>query len=98
MPISSLSRPTTLDYHAADRWIYFADSQTYKIERASVLDETVRREDFVSTGLNKVEGVAVDWVGRNLFWTDEGLQAIYVASLDDSATIIDQVTSMLATD
>ena len=85
VPITDLSRPTTLDFHAAKNQIYFADSQTYKIERASVLGETVTREDFLATGLNKVEGVAVDWVGNNLFWTDEGLQAIYVASLEDSA-------------
>ena len=28
-------------------------------------------------------GMAVDWVGRNLYWTDEGMQAIYVAALGD---------------
>ena len=30
-------------------------------------------------------GMAVDWVGRNLYWTDEGMQAIYVAGLGDGA-------------
>jgi hypothetical protein len=42
-------------------------------------------EDFITSGLNNVMGMAVDWVGGNLYWTDEGMQAIYVASLADSA-------------
>ena len=42
-------------------------------------------EEFVTSGLNNVMGMAVDWVGRNLYWTDEGMQAIYVAGLADGA-------------
>jgi hypothetical protein len=36
-------------------------------------------------GLNNVMGLAVDWIGNNLFWTDEGLRAIFVTSLSDSS-------------
>ena len=30
------------------------------------------------------EGVAIDWVARNIYWTDSGKKTIEVARLDDS--------------
>ena len=30
-------------------------------------------------------GLAVDWIGNNLYWTDEGLRGIFVASLKNSS-------------
>ena len=32
-------------------------------------------------------GLAVDWIGHNLFWTDEGMRSIFVTSLQDSAKV-----------
>ena len=81
VPISRLGRPTTLDFHFASKYTYFADSKTHGIHRAHILREDVVIEDFLMDGLNKVEGVAVDWVGQNLYWSDEGLQAIRVCPL-----------------
>lgn len=30
-------------------------------------------QQVVTTGIYNVEGLAVDWMGRNLYWTDEVL-------------------------
>ena len=54
------------------------------------------KEDVVTEGVNKVEGLAVDWVGGNLYWSDEGLQAILVTSLESPGmrkTLVQQNTS-----
>ena len=34
------------------------------------------------TGLSSPEGVAVDWLSRNMYWTDSGYDRIEVANLD----------------
>lgn len=35
-----------------------------------------------STGLMVPETIAVDWVGRNLYWTDSVMETIEVSTLD----------------
>ena len=40
-----------------------------------------QRYSFASD-LDSPEGVAIDWIGRNMFWTDSGSDTIEVASLD----------------
>ena len=36
----------------------------------------------ISTGLATAEGLAVDWVGRNLYWVESHVVQIEVARLD----------------
>ena len=72
-----------MDYHAEQGFLYLADSHRHKILRQKLDLGTI--EDFVTSGLNNVMGMAVDWVGKNLYWTDEGMQAIYVTGLRDGA-------------
>ena len=34
------------------------------------------------SGLGSPEGVAIDWIGRNIYWTDSESDSIEVANLD----------------
>lgn len=54
----------------------------YSIERQKI--DGSKREIVINTNLNNCEGLAVDWMGRNLYWTDEGLSSISVANLENS--------------
>ncbi|KAF4524352.1 hypothetical protein B566_EDAN007528 [Ephemera danica] len=81
IPITDLTRPTALDYDVKTQFIYYSDVQRYTIERQKV--DGSLREKVLETGINNCEGVAVDWMGRNLYWTDEGLMTISVARLDN---------------
>lgn len=42
-----------------------------------------KRETVVERGISNVEGLAIDWMGRNLYWTDEGLNSINVMRIDN---------------
>jgi hypothetical protein len=82
VPVAGLWRPTAMDIHLATTHLYFSDPQSLKIQRVKLLENQSVKEDFITNGLNKVEGLAVDWIGRNLYFADEGLQAIFVAPLE----------------
>lgn len=53
----------------------------YVIDRQKI--DGSKRETVVNQSLNNCEGLAIDWMGRNLYWTDEGLSLISVANLDN---------------
>ena len=40
---------------------------------------------IVSSEVKHPDGVAVDWVGRNLYWTDTGTDSIEVSRLNGSS-------------
>ena len=81
VPISGLGRPVALDYHRKTRHIYFSDVMRHTISRRSISGTEV---ETVIGGVLNCEGIAIDWYGENLYWTDEGLKTISVARLDNT--------------
>ena len=43
---------------------------------------------IVSREVKHPDGIAVDWVARNLYWTDTGTDRIEVSRLDGSSRIV----------
>ena len=43
------------------------------------------QEILVNTEVDHPDGVAIDWLGRNLYWTDTGMDRIEVSRLNGSA-------------
>ncbi|CAB1347083.1 unnamed protein product, partial [Coregonus sp. 'balchen'] len=59
--------------------VYWTDMGLNTISRAK-RDQTWR-EDIITTGISRVEGIAVDWIAGNLYWTDHGFNLIEIARL-----------------
>lgn len=49
-----------------------------------VLTDLANIEVVVQTGLSTAEGLAVDWIGKNLYWVESNLDQIEVAKLNGS--------------
>nr|XP_026654670.1 low-density lipoprotein receptor-related protein 1 [Zonotrichia albicollis] len=84
IPIENLMNPRALDFHAETGYIYFADTTSYLIGRQKI--DGTERETILKDGIHNVEGIAVDWMGNNLYWTDDGpKKTISVARLEKAA-------------
>ena len=55
-----------------------------RIYRLSVGESGSESECIVCCCLSSPENLAVDWLGRNLYWTDSDLYTIEIAKLDGS--------------
>ena len=79
--IRDLGRPVALDYHRSTEHIYFSDVMRHTISRRKISGTEV---ETVIGGVLNCEGIAIDWYGNNIYWTDEGLKTISVARLDNT--------------
>uniref|UniRef100_A0A8B9RNB7 Low density lipoprotein receptor-related protein 1Bb n=1 Tax=Astyanax mexicanus TaxID=7994 RepID=A0A8B9RNB7_ASTMX len=80
MPISGTLFAVGVDFHAGNDTVYWTDMGLNRISRAK-RDQTWR-EHIITTGISRVEGIAVDWIAGNLYWTDHGLNLIEIARLN----------------
>lgn len=66
--------------------IYWYDMHAKKIYRMK--KGTSEPEVVIGSGLDLVEGLAVDWVARNLYWVDSRLKTIEVSTINGTNHII----------
>ncbi|XP_049341186.1 low-density lipoprotein receptor-related protein 1B isoform X1 [Astyanax mexicanus] len=84
LPVEDLVNPRALDYHAESGYIYFADTTSFLIGRQKT--DGSSRETILKDDLDNVEGISVDWIGNNLYWTNDGYRkTISVARLEKAA-------------
>lgn len=66
--------------------IYFSDMHSKKIFRLKKGSTNV--EVIISSGLDLIEGLAVDHIGRNLYWVDSKLKSIEVSTLEGKNHVV----------
>ncbi|XP_062904698.1 low-density lipoprotein receptor-related protein 1-like isoform X1 [Mobula hypostoma] len=82
--VENLVNPRALDFHAETNYIYFADTTSFLIGRQKI--DGTGRETILKDGVDNVEGIAVDWIGNNLYWTDDSYRkSISVARLEKAS-------------
>ena len=50
--------------------IYYTDYAKGTIDRINISSDTIQQEVLVNHTINQVRGIALDWVGDKLYWTD----------------------------
>uniref|UniRef100_A0A3Q3BE47 Low-density lipoprotein receptor-related protein 2-like n=1 Tax=Kryptolebias marmoratus TaxID=37003 RepID=A0A3Q3BE47_KRYMA len=79
-PVVSGSSIVTVDFDRVTSKIYWADASQKKIW--SAYQNGTQKQEVFSSGLMVPESIAVDWVARNLYWTDSVMENIEVSTLD----------------
>ncbi|XP_048586390.1 uncharacterized protein LOC5504315 isoform X1 [Nematostella vectensis] len=72
-----------VDYDCVEEYIYWTEIMEGCIMRAKY-DGTKQEVVIPRKQVKSPEGIAVDWMGRNIYWTDTGLDVIEVAGMNGS--------------
>ena len=80
-PLLGLGNAVGLDYDTKEQMIYFSDIVRDNISRFSLFDKKV---EVLVKSVKNADGIAVDWLGRNLYWTDADKHEVAVAKLNGS--------------
>lgn len=84
LPIPDVYGAIVLDYHYNDSKLFYADVTSDSIKVVD-LRNLSSSKTIISTGLLTPNGIAVDWLANNLFWSDAETKVIEVARLDGSS-------------
>ena len=79
--IGNLEDAAAVDFYYRDSSIFWTDVRLEAIKRTR-LNETNHITDVITTGLVSPDGLAVDWIGRKIYWTDSETNRIEVANFD----------------
>lgn len=100
LPIDGVHGAVVVDYHHAKNFLFYADVNADAIKRVNMKNYNDIKT-IISTGLNTPNGICVDWIADNLYWSDSALKMIEVSRLDGSyrktllRTDLDDVRSMI---
>ena len=81
--ISGLEDAAALDFLYDEEVIFWTDVSLEVIQAASFSDPQ-SKWDVITTGLVSPDGLACDWLGKKLYWTDSDTNRIEVSNLDGS--------------
>ncbi|RWS07607.1 low-density lipoprotein receptor-related protein 4-like protein [Dinothrombium tinctorium] len=77
----NLSNALTLDVYIRDKFVFWSDINDDKIYKARY-DVSSTAQSIISVGLDDINGLAVDNIGRKIYWSDAGRKRIEVADFD----------------
>ncbi|MEQ2192771.1 hypothetical protein XENOCAPTIV_017035, partial [Xenoophorus captivus] len=72
--VDDIRHAIAIDYDPVEGFVYWTDDEVRAIRRSHI--DGSNAMILVTMDINHPDGIAVDWVARNLYWTDTGTDRI----------------------
>ena len=78
---NNLHDARALGFDIEESMVYWTDGLNASIQRAKLAPNS-KIEQVVRTGIVDPSGLAIDWVGKKIYWTDSGSNSILVSEMN----------------
>ena len=85
--VGGLADAAAVDFLYAENTVFWTDVSLEAIKR-TYYNGSQLVEDIITRGLVAPDGLACDWIGRKLYWTDSETNRIEVSELDGSSRTV----------
>lgn len=82
--MANLDDAAAVDFMYNESYIFWTDINLEVIQRAVLNHTDKTTTPIISTGLVSPDGLACDWIGKKLYWTDAETNRIEVSNVDGS--------------
>lgn len=84
LPIEGVYGAVVVDFHYKKNLLFYADVNADAVKRVNMKNFNDVKT-IVSKGLSTPNGIAVDWIADNIYWSDSEYKIIEVSRLDGSS-------------
>lgn len=84
LPIDNVHNAIAVDFHWEKQLIYYTDVEL-DIIRSVNMHNFSDTKIIINKNLTTTDGLAVDWVADNIYWTDTGRKVLEVSRIDGSS-------------
>lgn len=84
LPIEHIQNAIAVDFHWEKKLIYYTDVDLDIIASVS-MDNFTDYKIVASKNLTTPDGLAVDWIANNIYWTDIGRKVLEVSRIDGTS-------------
>ncbi|RZC38041.1 low-density lipoprotein receptor-related protein 4, partial [Asbolus verrucosus] len=81
LSIDDVNNVIDVDFHWEKRLIYYTDIGNHVIQSVNMFNLSDVK-NIIHSNLSSPDGIAVDWIANNIYWTNTGNKVIEVAKLD----------------
>ncbi|XP_041973520.1 low-density lipoprotein receptor-related protein 4 isoform X2 [Aricia agestis] len=83
LPLKNIQNSIAVDYHWERKLIFFTDVNNNEI-RSINMENMTETKVIMNHRLDTPNGLGVDWIANNIYWTDNEFKVVEVARLDGS--------------
>ncbi|XP_013175419.1 PREDICTED: low-density lipoprotein receptor-related protein 4 isoform X2 [Papilio xuthus] len=83
LPVKNISNTVAVDYHWEAKMIYFTDVG-YSVIRSVNMTNMRDTNVIIKENLTAPNGLGIDWIANNMYWTDNEYKVVEVSRLDGS--------------
>lgn len=82
LQLSGLQNVLTVEYDYSNDCLIWSDARASNIQMVCLRDTNMTRKVIISENMDTIEGLAFNWMSRQIVWVDAGHKRIEVAKID----------------